>query len=133
MIQNKYFKISRYILFILVIVAGIVLSQLGIGEEFLGFTSVGQWLIFVGFIGLTINILQEIRNKKKKIVDERMELINYKASRITFIALIVGAFIIMIIDGINPIEVPYSLFMSYLLAFLMFIYFIAYKIVERLY
>lgn len=69
--------------------------------------------------------------KKKRIVDERMEFIAAKASRITYIFIILFAFVIMIVDGIKAIELPYSYFMSYLICAIMIVYLLAYKIIEK--
>lgn len=121
---------SRYVFALVILIAGIILGALDIGKEFLGFSSIGTWLIYVGFIMLTVITLQLLKNKKR-IVDERMRLIAYKASRITFVLMILAAFIIMIIDGINAITIPYSMFMSYIIAYMIFVYFISYKILER--
>lgn len=125
-------EIYRYLFAVIILVTGILLNYLNIGKEFLGFSSVGNWLIYISFVMIAIITLQLFVNKKR-IVDERMMYIATKASRITFLALIITAFIIMIIDGINPIKIPYSLSMSYLICFLMIIYFISYKILLRKY
>jgi len=122
--------LPRYIIAFLIIVLGTVLDYLGYTEEFLGFQSVGTWLVFVGFIMLAIITINLI-SKKKKIIDERMQWLAYKASRITFIVIIFAAFIIMVWDGIRTMYIPYSMFMSYMIAFIVLIYFIAYKILEK--
>jgi len=121
---------GRYVFALILIALGLFLMHKNIGQEFLGFESIGNWLIYVGFIMLAIITLQAISNKKK-IVDERMESIAYKASRITFLLMIIAAFVIMVIDGIKTIQIPYHLFMSYAMAYMMLIYFVAYKIIER--
>ncbi len=122
--------IWRYSFATLLIISGIVLSYFNIGNEFLGFPSVSLWLIYVGFIMLAVISLQ-ILSKKKRIVDERMEFIAAKASRITFIGIILFAFIIMIIDGIKPVEFVYSYFMSYFICGIVLLYAISYKILLR--
>lgn len=119
--------IWRYSFATLLIISGIVLSYFNLGKEFLGFSSVGLWLIYVGFVMLTIITLQMLF-KKKRIVDERMEFIAAKASRITFMGIILFAFIIMIIDGIKPIEFAYSYFMSYFICGIVLLYAISYRI-----
>ena len=119
--------IWRYSFATLLIVSGIVLSYFNLGKEFLGFSSVGLWLIYVGFVMLTIITLQMLF-KKKRIVDERMEFIAAKASRITFMGIILFAFIIMIIDGIKPMEFAYSYFMSYFICGIVLLYAISYRI-----
>ncbi len=128
--MNKKQAIPRYIFAFIIIIAGITFSYLKIGSDFLGFESVGYWLIYVGFIMLVVITLQFMTNKRR-IVDERMEKIGYMASRVTFIVLIFAAFVIMIWDAINPITVPYSMFMAHLIAWMMLVYFVAYKILER--
>jgi uncharacterized membrane protein len=130
--QIKSKEIYRYVFAVAVIIAGIILSYFNIGKEFLGFNSVGSWLIYIGFIMIAVITLQLFMNKKR-VVDERMMFVATKASRITFLGLIIVAFIIMIIDGIKTITIPYSIFMSYLICFLMIIYFISYKILLRKY
>lgn len=121
---------SRYVFAIIVIGLGILLNFKNIGKEFLGFPSVGSWLIYVGFAMLAIVTLSLI-TYRKKIIDERMEKIGYQSSRITFLLIIIAAFIVMIWDGIKTINIEYSLFMSYLISFIVLIYFISYKILER--
>lgn len=121
--------VGRYVFAFLTVIAGILLDQFNVGREFLGFSSVGSWLVFVGFIMLAIITLNVISGKRRKI-DERMTYLALKSSRITFVLLIFAAFIVMIIDGIRPIDVPYHLFMSYLIAYLMLAYFVVYKILE---
>jgi uncharacterized membrane protein len=123
---------ARYIFAFVILAAGIILEALNIGDEFLGFESVGEWLIYVGFIMLVIITITLI-SKKKRIIDERMEKIAYQASRISFLAIIIGAFIIMIADGIKPIEISYSMFMAYLISGIVLVYLISYKIIEKFY
>jgi len=127
--KNKQ-KTWRYIFAVVVLAIGIILEYLKIGKEFLGFSSVGTWLIYIGFVMIVIIRLQFIKNKKR-IIDERMIKISYKATRITFVAIILVAFFIMILDGINPINLAYSMFMSYLICFMIITYFISYKILEK--
>lgn len=120
----------RYGFAFVLVLLGLVLQYYNIGKDFLGFESVGTWLIFVGFIMFVVITLQKISNKKR-IVDERMEAIAYKASRATFIFIIFGAFAVMILDGINPITIRYSMFMSHMIAWIVLVYFISYKILEK--
>ncbi len=127
---NKKSLIWRYSFAIILIILGIILSYLNIGNEFLGFSSVGFWLIYVGFIALAVVTLQLTLNKKR-IVDERMEFVAIKAARITFIGIILFAFVIMIIDGIRPINIAYSYFMSYLICGIVLLYLISYKILLK--
>lgn len=62
----------RYSFAFILLVAGIVFNYLGIGSDFLGFESVGSWMIYVGFVIFAIISIQFI-SKKERIVDERME------------------------------------------------------------
>jgi hypothetical protein len=128
--EKKKQIISKYFFAFICIISGAIIEYLKVGRDFLGFSSVGTWLIYIGFVMLAVISLQAISNKKR-IVDERMKLLAFKASRITFVLVIFAAFVIMIIDGIKTITIPYSLFMSYLIAYLMLVYVIAYKIIER--
>ena len=120
----------RYAFASVVIMAGLLLAYLKIGNEFLGFSSVGSWLIYVGFIMFAVITLQLI-TKKKRVVDERMLFVATKASRITFLGIILFAFVVMVIDGIRPITIPYWYFMSYFLTGMTLLYFIAYKVLLR--
>jgi uncharacterized membrane protein len=124
--------IWRYSFATLLIIFGIVLSYFNMSNEFLGFSSVSLWLIYVGFVMLTVITLQMLF-KKERIVDERMEFIASKASRVTFIGIILFAFLIMIIDGIKPIEIAYSYFMSYLICGIVLLYIVSYKILSNKY
>ena len=120
----------RYVFALVCIVTGVILSQLKIGANFLGFSSVGTWLLYVGFVMVAVITLQ-IKSNKKRVVDERMIQLGSKAGRITFIGIILFAFIVMIIDGISPITIAYSYFMSYLVCGIIVIYLIAYKVLLK--
>jgi uncharacterized membrane protein len=120
----------KYGFAIIIILIGLILNYKNIGTGFLNFDSIGNWLIYVGFVMLTIVTLQFISDKKR-IVDERMQLIGMKASRITYVAIILVAFITMVIDGIKTITIPYSRFMSTFVCGIVLIYFISYKILEK--
>lgn len=112
------------------IVVGILLSLFEMGVDgFLGFPSIGIFLIYIGIIGMVIALIPMISNKKK-IIDERAEHIGYKASRVTTLALIIILFITVVIDGINTITVPYYLYASFLTCFYVICYLLSYKIIE---
>lgn len=130
--RTKKHIIARYVFAFFVVVAGILSQYFNLGKEFLGFSSVGTWLIYVGFVMLAIITLQVISNKKR-IVDERMQFVASKAAGITYIAIIFFAFAVMVADGIKPINIPYSYFMSYLISGIVLVYFISYKILLRFY
>jgi uncharacterized membrane protein len=128
--RNKTQIAWRYSFAIVVIIAGLLTLHYNIENEFLGFSSVGTWLIYVGFVMLAIITLQLISNKKR-VVDERMQFIASKAGRITFLAIILSSFIIMIADGIKPITIPYSYFMSYFVCGIILVYVISYKMLLK--
>jgi len=115
------------------LILGLLLNYFNLGtSNFAGFSSVGNWLIYLAFVGLMISTVIAL-SKKRRSVDERMEFISTKALRITFLSLFVASFIIVIIDGIKAITIPYHMFMSYLVCGLLIIYFITYKILLRFY
>lgn len=128
--ENKR-RIGKSSFGIICIVVGIILEILGIGREgFLGDTTVGAWLIYVGFLSIMIFMLQSLSNKKKK-VDERMLYVASIAGRVTFVALTLFAFAVMIIDGIKEITIPYNMFMSYMICGMMVVYFLSYKLLLK--
>ncbi len=128
--ENKKQAIWRYSFGIAIILAGLILNYKDIGREFFAFSSVGNWLIYTGFIMFGIITLQLISGKKRK-VDERTQFIGMKSASWTYIFIILAAFVIMIIDGIKPITISYSYFMSYLICGIILVYVLTYKILER--
>ncbi|RLG19832.1 hypothetical protein DRN67_01605 [Candidatus Micrarchaeota archaeon] len=126
-------RIMQYLFCVALVLAGIIFNHYGVGSgEFMAYGSVGNWLIYIGFVGFAVTTLQMLSRKKRRI-DERMEFVAAKAMRITYLALIIAAFIIIILDGIQPITIPYHLFMSYLVCGLLLIYFVAYHYLLRRY
>jgi hypothetical protein len=122
---------TKYAGAITIIFIGTVFQLLEIGgTQFAGFPSLGLWIIFTGFIMLSI-ISISILSKKEKIIDERMEHIGYKAFRVTTLLLILVLFSTMVIDGIYTLNTPYYLYASFLICFYIFSYLISYKIIER--
>ena len=122
---------AKYLAAIIIILSGVFLEILEIGgNPFAGFPSLGIWVIFTGFIATAI-ISLNVFSKKEKIIDERMEHIGYKASRVTTLILILSIFATMIIDGIQPINTRYYCFASFLVSFYILTYLISYKIIER--
>jgi len=122
---------KKYIVAISIIIIGVLFQIFEIGgNQFAGFPSLGIWIIFTGFITMAI-VSINVLSKKEKIIDERMEHIGYKASRITTLILIFTLFATMIIDGIYTISTPYYLYASFLVCFYIFSYLIAYKLIER--
>ena len=122
----------RYAFAIIVLLAGALLSSLGVGQAFLGFSSVGAWLLYIGCVMLAIITLQYII-KKKRVVDERMEFVAARASRITFVAIILFAFAVIVMDGIKPITVSYAYFMSYFISGIVLVYVLSYKVLLKRY
>jgi len=126
-------EMMKYSFSLGMIILGLIFNLLNIGiNEFVGFNSVGSWLIYIGFLGIIIITFKLFINKKR-VVDERMIFVANKAMRITFLFLVIFGFIIIVLDGIKSITVPYHLFMSYLICGLMLVYFISYKILLRFY
>jgi uncharacterized protein YacL len=130
--KNKKQIAWRYGFGIVLVVVGLLFIRFYEGKEFLGFSSVGSWMVYVGFLMLAVITLQLISNKKR-IIDERMEFVATKAARLTFVGIILTAFIVMIADGIKTITIPYSYFMSYFVCGIVLFYFVSYKILLRYY
>lgn len=113
------------------IAIGIVLKLFGLGKnEFVGFGSVSDYLIYVGFISLIVITISSFF-KKKQVVDERMIAVSDKANRIVYLSIVIIGFAVMVIDGIKPITIPYSLFMSYLVCGILFIRVVSYRILLK--
>ena len=127
--NTKHNFMIKTIWAIALILAGILLSVLQIGtQSFLGFPSLGIFLIYIGGIGLLMAFLLHFSDKKR-IIDERAEHIGYKASRVTTLALILVLFFTMIVDGIYSISTPYYLYASFLMCFYVVFYTICYRII----
>lgn len=121
----------KYAAAFIIIIFGLLLEIYEVGgNTFAGFPSLGIWIIFTGFIMIAI-ISMNVFSKKEKIVDERMEHIGYKASRVTTLILILTLFATMIIDGIQPINTRYYFYASFLVSFYILTYLVSYKIIER--
>jgi len=122
---------TKYAAAITIILIGVAFQIFEIGgNEFAGFPSLGIWIIVTGFIAASIVSITAI-SKKEKIIDERMEHIGYKASRVTTLILILTLFLTMVIDGIQQITVRYYLFASFLVMFYILTYMVSYKIIEK--
>ncbi len=128
--DNKKMLFWRYLFSATLILVGAILESYSIGKEFLGFSSIGSWMIYVGFIMLAIITLRTFL-KKEKIIDERMKFISQKASAFTFSLIIYFSFIIMILDGIKPLSIRLYLFMSYFICGVILVYAISYRILSR--
>lgn len=115
----------------LLLVAGLGLNIAKVGKvEFIGYNSVGNYLLFCGLLLFAVITLRSLKKNKAK-PDEREMFIASKANRITFVFILLIAFVIMIVDGINPIGVKYSLFMGYFVCAILLFYFASYRILLR--
>lgn len=116
---------------VIFLLVGSILKYFNIGSpDFTIAKSVGDWLIYIGFAEATIATIFVIRKAKQ--VDERMKYFATKAQSISFLALILGAFVVIVIDGIQSIVIPYHIFMSYLICYVLLVYAVTYKILIRL-
>ena len=131
MMDEKRFTMKGIFATIL-IVAGIIINLILVPKEFFGYNSVGTYLIFCGMLIMILALLRGFVLKPKKL-DERMTYVALKSTRLTFVIFILSAFILMIIDGIKPIAIPYSIFMSYFVCFIILCNFIIYKIMLKYY
>lgn len=128
---TKKVKIFKYAFAAFLILLGVTFKILGIGNrDFFSFNSVAFYLIYIGFLMLAIVTLTNFL-KKDKIIDERMEKIGYKAYRTTFSVMFLAAFALMIYDGIKTVQVDLSNFVSYTVCFVLLVYVISYKLLER--
>lgn len=126
-------RIMKYGFASALIMLGLTLNYFNLGTQ--GFTvygSVGSYLAYVGFMGMIVATLTEMW-RKDKIVDERMQFVATKALRSTFLCLILASFVIIVVDGISPITMPYHVFMSYLVAGMLAAYYISYQVLLRRY
>jgi uncharacterized membrane protein len=124
-------NLIRYAFGLISLAVGLILNALNIGKDtFLSFGSVGDYLIYIGIIAFIIMLVRSFY-PKKRIVDERMLSVAAKANRIVFLAVIFGAFVIMIIDGIRPITMRYSFFMSAFVCAILLVYVVSYKILLK--
>ena len=111
--------------------AGMLLNAAGFGgEPFFGFKSVGNWMLYVAAISICVITIQSFKNKKR-MVDERMLFVANKANRIVFMVMILFALVIMIVDGIHPIQMPYHVFMNYMICGILMVYIIAYQMLLK--
>jgi uncharacterized membrane protein len=127
--NRQYMKI---IFSIILLVAGVIINTFIPTKQFFGYSSVGTYLIFCGILILALALLRGFILKPKN-VDERMINIALKATRLTFVIFMLSAFVIMIIDGIKPIIMPYSIFMSYFVCAILLVYIATYKIMLKYY
>ncbi|NPV49667.1 MAG: hypothetical protein HPY60_00510 [Candidatus Methanofastidiosum sp.] len=132
-VVTKKGMIYRVIFIAILMVLGITLNLYNIGSnEFFGQSTVGNYLIYIGFVMILVTSISYFK-KREKIIDERIEMLRYKAGTMTFMFFIFVAFVIIILDGIQPITMRYSLFISYMVCAILVFYVIAYKVLERKY
>mgnify|MGYP001051711532 CR=1 FL=1 len=130
--MRKKRRIMKYGFASALLVLGLALNYLNLGANgFSVYGSVGTYLIYMGFMSLVVATLTELW-RKDRIVDERMQFVATKALKSTFLCLIAAAFVIIVVDGISPITMPYHLFMSYLVAGMLAAYYILYQALLRL-
>ncbi|MGV8171999.1 MAG: DUF2178 domain-containing protein [Candidatus Woesearchaeota archaeon] len=126
-------KITMRIIFsAILIIAGIIINIFVGPKEFFGYNSVGTYLIFCGLLILALALLRGFVLKPKK-YDERMTAIALKSTRLTFVIFVLSAFVLMIVDGIKPITLPYSIFLSYFVCFILLCNVVIYKIMLKYY
>ncbi|KYC45446.1 MAG: hypothetical protein APG12_00137 [Candidatus Methanofastidiosum methylothiophilum] len=132
-VVTKKGMIYRVVFIAVLMVSGLLLNFYNIGEnELFGYSTVGNYLIYIGFVMILVTSMMYF-TKREKIIDERIEMIRYKAGTMTFMAFIFFAFAIIILDGIQPITMRYSLFISYMVCAILVFYVIAYKVLDRKY
>jgi uncharacterized membrane protein len=132
-VVTKKGMIYRIIFISILVMMGLLLNHYNIGtNELFGYSTVGNYLIYIGFVMILVTSLTYF-TKREKIIDERIELLRYKAGTFTFMVFIFVAFAIIVLDGIQPITMRYSLFISYLVCAILVFYVIAYKVLERKY
>lgn len=110
--EERIGNIMRWGFALIMIVLGAVFNFMNLGmNNNLGFGSVGNWMIFVGCFAVIISLFKKYGKKRQ--VDERMLNVAYKSARVSFVLVIFFAFIVMVMDSINPITVSYTDFMSH--------------------
>ncbi|HOE93551.1 MAG TPA: hypothetical protein PLK11_07385 [Methanofastidiosum sp.] len=132
-VVTKKSMIFRIVFIIFLIVSGALLNQFNVGtNELFGYSTVGNYLIFIGFVMVLVTTITYF-TKREKIIDERMEMLRNKTMTLTFTVFIFAAFALIIWDGIWPITMRYSIFISYAVCTMLLFYGIAYKVLERRY
>lgn len=132
-VVTKKSMILRIVFIIALIVSGALLNQFNIGtDELFGYSTVGNYLIFIGFVMVLVTTITYF-TKREKIIDERMEMLRNKTMTLTFTVFIFAAFVLIIWDGIWPITMRYSTFISYAVCTMLLFYVIAYKMLEGKY
>ncbi|OIO64455.1 hypothetical protein COY28_04840 [Candidatus Woesearchaeota archaeon CG_4_10_14_0_2_um_filter_57_5] len=113
------------------LVAGIATHLSGVGERpYLGFSSAGAWLIYIGMVSLVMTLLRGMR-KRKRLVDERMELVAFKSARVALVGFMLLAFAIMVADGFIDFAVSYGMLMAELVCAVLIVYMVSYHALLR--
>jgi len=119
------------ILGLVIIFLGIIFNYFSIGmNKMFSFASVGNFLVYVGIVSLVIGVLKTVTRKTRK-VDERMMAAALQGGRINLVIVLLFAFVVMIIDGISPITIAYSTFISYFIMFIVISNLIVYKLLLK--
>lgn len=129
--NNVSFRISILIAFILIAV-GIVLNSMGFNNGFFEFASFGNWIVFLGTMILIVSLINLIFSNKT-IVDERTAMIKFKSAQVSYVFFLILAFILMIIDELNPLEIKISYLLSYLICAILIVNFLTYRILNKIY
>jgi uncharacterized membrane protein len=125
-------QLAKIVFATVLLIAGILINIFFPHKEFFGYSSVGIYLVVCGMLVLTLALLRGFVLKPKS-HDERMLLVSLKATRITFVIFVLSAFILMIVDGLKPITLPYSIFLSYFVCFIILCNVITYYILLKYY
>ncbi len=132
-VVTKKGMILRGVFIVLLMISGVLLNHYNIGRnELFGYSTVGNYLIFIGFVMILATAMIYFR-KKENIIDERIEMLRNKSMTLTFTVFIFVAFALIIWDGIQPITMRYSMFISYAVCAILVFYVITYKFLERRY
>lgn len=124
--QNLTTYMSAFIVFLIII---LFFMNIFFPDSLGRFSS---WIFPISFVGIiSFSIIIYLSKEMKK--DERMEQHSKSAIKITFIFSILLTIITMIIDGINPIKIPISMFLIYFLTGMLVCYILTYKILLKIY
>ena len=132
-VVTKKGMIYRIVFIAVLMAGGLLLNTFNIGKnELFGYSTVGNYLLYLGFVMILVTSIMYF-TKREKIIDERIEMLRYKAGTLTFTVFIFVAFALIILDGIYPITMRYSMFISYAVCAVLLFYVVAYKVLDRKY
>jgi len=124
-VVTKKGMIYRIVFIAVLMAGGLLLNTFNIGKnELFGYSTVGNYLLYLGFVMILVTSMMYF-TKREKIIDERIEMLRYKAGTLTFTVFIFVAFALIILDGIYPITMRYSMFISYAVCAVLLFYVIA--------